>query len=228
MNADIETREPIITSAIEKNAETLWNYHCLYEESQKSDFIVVTGHDARIVKRAIDLYVNGYSEVIVASGSHKYGEIRGFDDDESKTEAETYRLKLIELGVPPRSILIQDRSKNAGEVFSCLKELFKAEGLNPLSGIFVYEPHMQRRGRASLDKQWPELESIVTSIEQSFEEYADNSNGTISRWKLIDEMVKDMWKIIEYPAKGFQTEQDIPDNVLEAYEKLRNTGFNVE
>jgi hypothetical protein len=41
-------------------------------------------------------------------------------------------------------------------------------------------------------------------------------------------MVKDMWKIIEYPAKGFQTEQDIPDNVLEAYEKLRNTGFNME
>lgn len=39
-------------------------------------------------------------------------------------------------------------------------------------------------------------------------------------------MVGDIQRIIEYPSKGFQTEQVISQKVIDAYEKLKVMGFN--
>lgn len=38
-------------------------------------------------------------------------------------------------------------------------------------------------------------------------------------------MVGDLQRIKEYPAKGFQIPQEIPDNVWSAYEKLGCVGY---
>lgn len=39
-------------------------------------------------------------------------------------------------------------------------------------------------------------------------------------------MLGDLQRIKVYPAKGFQIEQHIPDEVWQSYEKLVNSGFD--
>jgi hypothetical protein len=39
-------------------------------------------------------------------------------------------------------------------------------------------------------------------------------------------MVGDLQRIREYPARGFQISQEIPDDVWEAYEKLVRAGYD--
>ena len=43
---------------------------------------------------------------------------------------------------------------------------------------------------------------------------------------LINEMVGDVQRIIEYPKLGYQIEQVIPDAVMEAYLTLISLGYN--
>ena len=57
----------------------------------------------------------------------------------------------------------------------------------------------------------------------SFEEYC---NDEIPMEKVINIMVGDLQRIRYYPAKGFQIEQPIPDEVWLAYEELIKRGFN--
>ena len=44
--------------------------------------------------------------------------------------------------------------------------------------------------------------------------------------KVINIMVGDLQRIKIYPAKGFQTYQQIPDDVWQAYERLVELGFD--
>jgi hypothetical protein len=39
-------------------------------------------------------------------------------------------------------------------------------------------------------------------------------------------MVGDLQRIREYPARGFQIPQDIPDDVWDAYEQLVRAGYD--
>ena len=39
-------------------------------------------------------------------------------------------------------------------------------------------------------------------------------------------MMGDLQRIKEYPAKGFQIEQEIPEDVWESYERLTHSGFD--
>jgi hypothetical protein len=58
----------------------------------------------------------------------------------------------------------------------------------------------------------------------SYEEYVNN--GAISKEDIINVMVGDTQRIREYPKKGFQIEQDIPDGVWAAYQRLVELGFD--
>jgi hypothetical protein len=62
----------------------------------------------------------------------------------------------------------------------------------------------------------------VTSPLLSFDEYC---NEEVPMDKVINVMVWDLQRIIEYPNQWFQTYQEVPENVLEAYEKLISLWF---
>ncbi len=42
---------------------------------------------------------------------------------------------------------------------------------------------------------------------------------------VIDMMVGDLQRILDYPALGFTVRQQVPDDVLDAYMRLRAAGF---
>ncbi len=221
----ISKSETSIPKEVMKNAEILWDYHTLYEPVEKSDFIVITGHDIRLIEVGVDLYKKGLAPIIVCSGGHHYGEVLGLGKDHklaNLTEAEVFKNRAIESGVDEKSLIMQDKSKNAGEVVTNVRDIFRERGDKVNKSIWVYIPDKQRRGKATLEKQWPEMRTIVTSLKVSMMDYC-NEERTLE--KLVKDMVGNMKRIIEYPKQGFQTEQEIPPEVQDAYDKLVKAGY---
>ena len=61
----------------------------------------------------------------------------------------------------------------------------------------------------------------------SFDDYlARYSNGSLSKRDVIGIMVGDLQRIREYPARGFQIEQEIPDDVWAAFRRLVELGYD--
>lgn len=73
-------------------------------------------------------------------------------------------------------------------------------------------------------KQWPgTMKSIlVTSPGIPFDQYPTN---TLILEAIVHTMVGDLQRIIEYPKLGFQIEQDVPKEVMEAFEELIKAGY---
>jgi uncharacterized SAM-binding protein YcdF (DUF218 family) len=107
------------------------------------------------------------------------------------------------------------------------REMLAAKGLDPASFILVQKPYMERRTFATFSKVWPGKPIIVTSPRLSLDEYlARYSNESLSAGDVIGIMVGDLQRIREYPARGFQISQEIPDDVWDAYEELVRAGFD--
>ena len=52
------------------------------------------------------------------------------------------------------------------------------------------------------------------------------SHGALSPDDVVGIMVGDLQRIREYPAKGFQIDQEIPEDVWRAYEELVRAGYD--
>lgn len=91
--------------------------------------------------------------------------------------------------------------------------------------ILVQKPYMERRTYATFMKQWPgqEVQIFVTSPQLSFEEYI---TPEMPLEKVINIMVGDTQRIKEYPKKGFQIEQPMPEEVWNAVLTLIDMGYD--
>lgn len=204
---------------IDKLAKKIWEYMLMHQKLEKADLIIAFGsHDLRVAEYAADLYLKGYARLILFSG--KKGDLTERWD---KTEAERFSEVALSKGVNPEYILLETESTNSGENVLFSRKLLKDKGLSPRKIIFVQKPYMERRLFANLKKRWSEVEIIVTSPEISYEDYP---NEDISKEKMINVMVGDLQRIKEYPKLGYQIEQDIPEDVWEAYLKLIALGYN--
>ncbi|MCO6497682.1 MAG: YdcF family protein [Chitinophagaceae bacterium] len=201
------------------SAKTLWSYHLMYQPLLSAECIMVLGsHDLRVAERAAELYLEGLAPLIVMSG----GLGRLTKDLWKQTEADLFASRAIELGVPEEKILIENRSTNTGENIRFTRELLESKNLHPRNFILVQKPYMERRTYATFMKQWPGKEFLVTSPQISFEDYPTDE---IPLDRVINIMVGDLQRIIEYPARGFQIPQEVPDAVLQAYQYLIEAGY---
>jgi hypothetical protein len=89
--------------------------------------------------------------------------------------------------------------------------------------IFVTKPQTRRRTCATIPVQWPEIDAIVTAPATSYDRQPTSGHGLAD---LIDEMVGDLFRIKDYPNRGWQVPQDIPRKVEDAYRFLVRAGFH--
>lgn len=209
---------------IDYYANILWDYHKLSEEVKKSQVILGLGsHDLNVAKRCAQLYLDGFGEKIIFTGG--FGRIT--KNLWNMTEADKFAQIAIDMGVPKCNIILENKASNTGENISKTKELLNSMDYYPLSFIVVDKPYRERRTYATLKKQWPEINFIVTSPIYSYKEYCDfYSSGEISKNEFISIMVGDLQRIDLYSKNGFQIEQYIPDNVWDAYNKLIKLKFD--
>jgi uncharacterized SAM-binding protein YcdF (DUF218 family) len=202
-------------------SQTIWDYHHLHHPLQQADAILVLGsHDTRVAVRAAELWLAGYAPLLVFSG----GLGRLTEGNWTEAEADKFAGIAISMGVPESQILIENRSTNTGENIALSYQLLQERGVPLKKLILVQKPYMERRTYATFLKQWPgpKVEIMVTSPQISFEDYP---NEEVSREQVTHIMLGDLQRIKLYAAKGFQVYQEIPAQVWEAFEKLKQKGF---
>jgi uncharacterized SAM-binding protein YcdF (DUF218 family) len=200
-------------------AKKVWDYNLLHQKLEKADCIIVLGsRDVRVAEWGAELFLGGFAPLLLLSGG-----LVGYAKREwGVAEAEKFAEVAMQKGVPQDKILIENQSANTGENVTLSRRLLAVHGIKCKKVVAVHRPYMERRTYATIKKQWPEVEVVISSPPISFK---DLPNDVVTKEDFLRSMLADVLKIKEYPALGFQIEQEIPDDVWEAYEKLVAAGF---
>lgn len=203
----------------------IWDYMHLHHALKKGDAIVVLGNrDTRVAEYAAQLFLDGWAPFLVFSGSGSaHNHKPGREQFAGSTEAEVFAGIARAKGVPDEAIIIENEAQNTGQNYEFTIKTLKQKGIEPKTVIIVQKPYMERRAYATGKVWWPDLELIVVSPPISLQDYPNESNSEGEHW--IHTMVGDLQRIKEYPAKGFQIEQEMPDQVWKAYEFLVGQGY---
>lgn len=208
---------------VDSLAKTLWNYHLMHLEPSKADIIIALGSkDGRVAERAAELYKQDLAPLILFSGG--LGQLTSLEANALPEAVKFSQIAKTE-GVPEEAMLIERESSNTGENIQFSHRLLNEKGIVAKKIILITKPYMERRAYATFMKQWPSngVEIIVTSPQLSYEEYC---SGDIPKDIIINLMVGDLQRVKEYPKRGFQIEQKIPNKVWEAYQRLVELGFD--
>ncbi|KAH6695213.1 DUF218 domain-containing protein [Plectosphaerella plurivora] len=207
--------------AVYRDAETVYNYHRMGMPLRPASAIFcLCSLDVRVATRAAQLFLDDVAPLLIFSGNTGALTAGLF----SKPEAEVFSDIALSMGVPADRILVEPTATNTGENVRFTHALLQQRGITIESFVLVQKPYMERRTYATFRKQWPEegTEFTVTSPEMGFEEYPDVDNP---RELVTSIMVGDLIRIKKYPARGFQIEQEIPDEVWAAGQRLIEAGY---
>ncbi|KAI0902021.1 DUF218 domain-containing protein [Annulohypoxylon nitens] len=206
-----------------KDGEILYNYHQLHMPLEKDidAIFCLCSLDPRVAVRAAQLFLDGYGNYLIFAG----GVGRLTQGRYDKPEAEVFADVALKMGVSKDKILVEPHSTNTGENVRFTYALLQQKGLHLNSFLLVQKPYMERRTYATFKKQWPDSSAkiTVTSPQFKWSEYPNESNPEDL---VINIAVGDLIRIRDYPAKGFQIPQDIPDDVWEAAQRLIRAGYN--
>lgn len=206
----------MIEPDVRKAAEILWRYHCIYEPPNRCDAIIgLCSYDLRVADRCAELFRQGFAERVIftgAAGNWTQGLYPG-------SEAAAFAGRAAEIGVPSKALILEETATNIGENIARSAEILGGSGR---SVILVTKPQTQRRCHATARKQWPDAETMTTAPLHGFAEQPAEPFGMDH---LINEMVGDLFRILSYPDAGFQIEQQVPGDVLDAYSELIRAGF---
>lgn len=204
-------------------AQIIWDYMRFEQLLEKADLILGLGnHDIRTAEWAAKLWSDKWAPKILFTGDR--GKITKATNEIA--EAEEFASKAVMLGVPNTSILRETKATNTSENFLYSYRMLESESIPQKSIIIVTKPYMLRRAYATFMKQWPaetKPQVIMSAIDLTFEQYC---NGQYSFDYIVNVMVGDLQRIMEYPKLGFQIEQNVPDEVKQAFNELVKRGYD--
>jgi uncharacterized SAM-binding protein YcdF (DUF218 family) len=209
-----------ISAADWADAETIWDYHQMHHQQRQCDAAIGLGsHDLGVAVFAAKLYHAGMFPVVVFSGANSPTTAQRFP----RGEAIHYSEYALELGVPASAIIVEPTATNTGENITRSRQAMELAGVTPRSVLLISKPYMERRAYATSRQTWPEVEAICASEPLTLREYVTEIGDT----KLvIDMLVGDLQRVIEYPALGYATAQDVPPPVESAYQRLLRAGYD--
>jgi uncharacterized SAM-binding protein YcdF (DUF218 family) len=176
-------------------------------------------HDLGVATLAADLYRAGLFPVLVFTGANSPTTAARFPRGEAVHFAE----HATALGVPASAVVIEPEAVNTGQNITFARRALAAAGITVTSVMLVSKPYMERRAYATARKVWPEVDAVCASEHSSLDDYLK----AIGDDKLvIDMLVGDLQRIIEYPALGFAVPQDVPPQVTAAYRRLTARGYD--
>ncbi|QDY78235.1 YdcF family protein [Streptomyces qinzhouensis] len=210
---------PAITSSQRDQAGLIWDYHQMGHEPEPVEVAIGLGsHDPGVADTAARLYHQGLMKTLVFSGGNSPTTKGRFP----RGEAVHYREHALTLGVPDDAILVEPHATNTGANIALSRELLAREGIRPSSVLLITKPYMERRAYATTRRVWPEVDVRCASEDLAFADYLT----AIGDQKLVvDMLVGDLQRIIEYPKLGYAIEQDVPKDVRTAYTGLVEAGF---
>ncbi|MDX3528938.1 YdcF family protein [Streptomyces sp. ID05-39B] len=211
--------QPAITEEQISKAKLVWDFHQMHHDVGPVDVAIGLGsHDLGVAAYSAELYRAGLFPTLVFTGGNSPTTAKVFP----RGEAVHFREHALGLGVPDSAILVEPNAGNTGQNITLSREVLASAGITPKSVLLVSKPYMERRSFATARKLWPEVEVICASEPMEFDDYLKS----IGDEKLvIDMLVGDLQRVIEYPKLGFAIEQHVPEDVHAAYESLIRAGF---
>ncbi|MGW3337931.1 YdcF family protein [Streptomyces sp. NPDC001009] len=200
-------------------AARIWDYHQLHHQPRPVDVAIGLGsHDLGVATHSAGLYRAGLFPTLVFTGGNSPTTVGVFP----RGEAVHFREHALGLGVPAEAILLEPNAGNTGQNITLSREVLAAAGITPITVMLVCKPYMERRSYATARKLWPGVEFLCASEPLEFDDYLKS----IGDEKLVlDMLVGDLQRVIEYPKLGFAIEQKVPEDVRDAYESLVQDGF---
>lgn len=201
------------------DAHTLWDFQQMGHEPRPCSVAIGLGsHDLGVADATVDLYRRGMFPLMVFTGATS----RTTERRMPKGEAEHYRERALELGVPASAILVEATARNTGENIRFSRSLLDDHGVDVSSILLVSKPYEERRAYATARKLWPDVDVVSASTDMRLEEYADSIEDPRL---VLDMLVGAQQRLFIYPERGFTIAQDVPNDVVAAYERLRHAGF---
>ncbi|MFF3002504.1 YdcF family protein [Kitasatospora sp. NPDC057940] len=176
-------------------------------------------HDLGVAAETAALYLDGLVQRIVFTGGPNPSRPEHFP----RGEAVHFTEHAISLGVPEHAIHQEPRARNTGQNIQFSQEVLETADVDVHSVLLVSMPSMERRAYATCRKVWPEVEAVCTSTSMNLNDYVKTigDDGLV-----IDSLVGDLQRVIEYPRLGFAVAQDVPETVRDAYQRLLADGFD--
>ncbi|MFD0315986.1 YdcF family protein [Streptomyces flavalbus] len=201
------------------DAQRLWDFQQMGHEPRPCSVAIGLGsHDLGVADTTADLYHRGMAPLIVFTGATS----RTTRERMPRGEAEHYRERAIELEVPERAILVEPRARNTGENIRFSRALLEEREVPVSSVLLVSKPYEERRAYATACKHWPAVEWLCASTSMTLADYVDSIGDARL---VLDMLVGAQQRLMIYPRQGFMIEQEIPDHITGAYERLRGQGF---
>jgi uncharacterized SAM-binding protein YcdF (DUF218 family) len=200
------------------DARILWDFHAVGQEVSAADVIVCLGsYDARVAVRCAELLRGDVAPVAVITGGYGNWTRGRFD----QPEAAIFAAVIENHGIARARLILETKATNIGENVAFARLALRDRAIR--RAILITKPQTQRRVWATARRQWPEVECTVTAPAADLLSQAVDEPGLT---RLIEEMVGDVQRLMEYPAAGFQVAVEIPSQVLDAYRRLRGAGFD--
>ncbi|MFC9886165.1 YdcF family protein [Streptomyces pilosus] len=201
------------------DARRLWAFQQMGHEVRPCSVAIGLGsHDLGVADTTAALYRDGMAPLIVFTGATS----RTTRDRMPRGEAEHYRERALELGVPADAILVEPNARNTGENITFSRALLADEGIAVSSVLLVSKPYEERRAYATARKLWPDVKWVCASTPMSFAEYITSIGD---QRLVVDMLVGAQQRLMIYPHEGFMIHQEIPADVGAAYRRLVADGF---
>ncbi|MER6631131.1 YdcF family protein [Streptomyces sp. NPDC000987] len=201
------------------DAHRLWDFQQMGHQVRPCSVAIGLGsHDLGVADTTAALYHQGMAPVIVFTGATS----RTTRERMPRGEAEHYRERAIDLGVPADAILVEPNARNTGENITFSRALLADRGIDVTSALLVCKPYEERRAYGTARKLWPDVEWVCASTPMTFSQYIDSIGDARL---VIDMLVGAQQRLTVYPQQGFMIRQDIPDDVEAAYHRLVADGF---
>jgi uncharacterized SAM-binding protein YcdF (DUF218 family) len=202
-------------STLIAHAQRLWNYMASKRARDFADAIVVCcSYDLRVCDYACDLLKQNLAPRLVISGKAGNWTRHLWDEPEAKIFGE----RALANGVAPDQIMLELQATNFGENIAFVRRLMP----DLKRAIFVTKPASVLRVSLTVPVQWPGMTAFVDAPPLQFP--ADVSN-VIGVFGVIHEMVGDIHRVLDYPARGFQISHELPPAILDSWHALIDAGF---
>lgn len=203
--------------------KVIWDYMVLNQTYPPCDLIIGCGClNKKIPVKCASLLKEGYGKKILFTG----GTGKVTSSLLEKSEAEIYSDIAMAHGVKKEDIYLETNSTNTGDNFRFSKQIIKENNLAATTILIVHGPLSERRTLATAKLYFKDQQLFITSPDISFTDFLKQlevePNLAATR---ISVVVGDIQRLIIFPQFGWQIEQEVPKDVLNAYHYLKEQGY---
>ncbi len=209
--------------SINLSAKKLFDYLYLKSSLQHPDAIIGFGHfDLKIPEQCAILYQQAVAPFIIFTGGVGAGST-GLTQPEAQVFFEYTRYRYPE--IEPEKIIIEAASTNTGENILFTQNLLQEKypelefGKRLKKVALVANAYRQRRVYLTCLKHIPQIKLFNAPPETDFE--SEKKLFASKGENIFQHIVNEIKRLIQYPAKGFMAKDNIPEDILQAYQMLK-------